>query len=137
MSGSEHDETGDADSEGDSKLPPALRADPEAKTYIYRDFASLPENATDSSPQVKRGNSEVSIRVQKFPVKVSFNLLFIVVTGGNVGRDGVAPRHSSHPILHYFSYMLFYRKQNLVTLLLGYLMGDRGKFSSPISLRLW
>ena len=74
--GSEHEETGDAGSEGDAKLPAALRADPEAKTYIYRDFASLPDNPSDTSPQVKRGNSEVSIRVQKFPVKVSFNLTF-------------------------------------------------------------
>lgn len=93
--GSEHEETGDADSEG-GKLPPALRADPDAKTYIYRDFANLPENASDSSPQVKRGNSEVSIRVQKFPVKVLFNSIFIVfLRQWRCGADArVAPKHS-------------------------------------------
>jgi hypothetical protein len=136
--GSEHEETGDADSEG-GKLPPALRADPDAKTYIYRDFANLPENPSDSSPQVKRGNSEVSIRVQKFPVKVLFNSIFIVFLRGAaalmpVWRQNILlPNQPNSSLLN--SSMQFYRKQNLVTLSLGYLMGGRGKFSSPISLK--
>lgn len=68
MTGSDKEET---ESE-DGKLPPALRADPEAKTYIYRDFANLPDDPdSDDSPPPKRCNSESSIRVQKFPVKVS------------------------------------------------------------------
>jgi hypothetical protein len=55
-----------------AKLPSALRTDPDAKTYLYRDFADLDEDPdSDSSPPTKRGNSESSIRVQKFPVKVS------------------------------------------------------------------
>lgn len=67
MSGTETEET---DSEA-GRLPTALRADPEAKTYIYRDFATLQEDPSErNSIEVKRGNSEVSIRVQKFPVKV-------------------------------------------------------------------
>jgi len=68
MPGSDSD---DAESES-GKLPPALRADPDAKTYLYRDFSNLPEDPnSDDSPPAKRGNSESSIRVQKFPVKVS------------------------------------------------------------------
>lgn len=68
MTGSDEDEAGSED----AKLPPALRADPDAKTYIYRDFSDLPDDPdSDNSPPPKRGNSESSIRVQKFPVKVS------------------------------------------------------------------
>lgn len=94
MSGSENDET-----EGDSesgRLPEALRADPEAKTYIYRDFASLPEDPNDRGAMpVKRGNSEISIRVQKFPLKVS------AMTGA-ITHDRGSRAHVSHPVLPLF-----------------------------------
>lgn len=66
-----------SDSEGEGgandKLPPALRADPNAKIYTYRDFASVteePDEPEDESENHKRGNSDRSIRIQKFPVKL-------------------------------------------------------------------
>jgi len=71
MSGSDKEhEHDDADSET-GKLPPELRSDPDAKTYLYRDFSNLPADPNEEEPPQKRGNSESSIRVQKFPVKVS------------------------------------------------------------------
>jgi hypothetical protein len=70
MAGS--DTESEADSESD-RLPPALRADPNAKNYSYRDFANVtedPEEPDDESDSRRRGNTDRSIRVQKFPVKL-------------------------------------------------------------------
>lgn len=58
------------DSEGESKLPPALRADPGAKNYVYRDFAHVAVEPHEEPPRRKQGKTENSIRVQKFPTKL-------------------------------------------------------------------
>jgi hypothetical protein len=72
MSGS--DTESEADAEND-RLPPALRADPNTESYLYRDFANvtekLDEATADHEPDRPRsGNTARSIRAQKFPLKL-------------------------------------------------------------------
>ena len=125
------------DENGDSAklLPAALRSDPDAKTYLYRDFANLPESLeSDNSPPTKRGNSESSIRVQKFPVKVSSMT-------AELSAKLIPPRCA---LIHYFDDTLccllsstqFSHKGSLVTLSPGCPMDDPGKCLSPISLKV-
>lgn len=70
MAGSDTESEADVESD---RLPPALRADPNAKNYLYRDFAKVTEEldeADDEPDTRRRGNTGRSIRVQKFPVKL-------------------------------------------------------------------
>jgi hypothetical protein len=72
MSGSDSDSEDEVEGESD-KLPPAFRTDPNAKNYTYRDFATFteePNEHVDEPDNRRPGNSERSIRIQKFPVKL-------------------------------------------------------------------